>query len=198
MKKLILALALAIPIVACNTMDYATPQEAATIESLEAQRDAALAAGDQELADQLNAQIAEMDRGIAERTVGNAIGLIESQIPLPLKIFTPFLATLFFKRVRRTAVKSIKGAATVLAKSATAAKAVVTGDMGQAGTAIGEMGQAIGDFVDSTMSIVGLMDSRKDTIEEMQEHADEMRAAGDDAGAALLESQIESMKAKTA
>ncbi len=170
MRNLILiaSACLTLTVVACVAEDYATPTEVGQLEALDA-------AGDTEGA-------AAVERGIAERTVGNLIGLVESRIPLPLKIFTPFLATLFFPRIRRQAVKTIKEAADV-------AKKTVTGDFSLAG-------KALGDMVDSALSVVGLTDSRKDTLEEMQEQADALRAGGNAAGATLLEAQISAMKSR--
>ncbi len=153
---------------ACVAEDYATPAEIEQIETLEA-------AGDTEGA-------ALVERGIAERTVGNIVAMVDPWIPLPVKVFAPLFATLFFKRVRRQAVKTLKEAGDVLTKT-------VTGDFTQAG-------QALGDMVDTALSVVGLKDSRKDTVEEMMEQVAALDAAGDSEGATALAAQAEAMKAK--
>ena len=148
MKLFVLVAVLAFVTPACSTTSVATPEEAAA-------RSEAVEAGDQDAVDAI-------DRSIAERAVGGVVGLVDPFIPAPLQPFVPLLATLFFKRVRRTTVKSLKEIGNV-------AKNAITGDFKEAGSAIGQA-------VESTLSIVGFKDSRNDTADDLQAWADSVRA----------------------
>ena len=141
-----------------------------------AARNEAVEAGDQDAVDAI-------DRSIAERAVGGIVGIIDPFIPAPIQPFVPLLATLFFKRVRRTAVKSLKDVGTVASNA-------IKGDFKQAGT-------AVGDAIDSTLSIVGLKDSRNDTAEDLQAWADSVRATNPSL-AVSIEAKIAELTATTA
>ncbi len=140
---------------ACQASDMATPEEQVALEVAETPEAKAL-----------------VERSIAERVVGDVVGFIDPFIPAPIQPFIPLLATLFFKRVRRTAMSSIKAVGDTLKKT-------VTGDFKGAG-------QAIGDAVDATFSIIGLTDSRNDTDDDLETMLTEANEVSDTALEAAL------------
>lgn len=169
MKQILLVAVLAFAAPACKTDQVATPAEQAEMVVL-------VEAGDVEGAEAL-------ERSIAERAVGGFIEIIDPLIPFPMKVFTGLIAAALFPRVRRTTLSSVKKVADTTIK-------LIKGDWKNAGTAIGEA-------VNDTLSIVGLVDSRNATSDDMQAWADDVRAS-DPTLADAIEAKILLMSTATA
>jgi hypothetical protein len=169
MKQLLLVAVLALAAPACNVMDRATPEEVQTIEDLR-----------EENTPESNAEADALEKSIAERAVRGIVKFIDPLIPVPLEVFTPMVAMLAFKRVRRTTVKSIKTVASSVAHTA-------KGDWSQAG-------KALGDGVNDVLAIVGARDSRNDTADDLADWAEEVRVT-DPTLAAAIDAKIAEMAA---